>query len=154
MRRIALVLLALLASPALAADAGLDGDTPPEEALFRSAEDVNLNDFLWLARPVVVFADSPADPRYRQQIELLTMRADDLLERDVVVITDTDPAAQSAVRTRLRPRGFMLALLGKDGNVYLRKPFPWDVRELSRSIDKMPLRQQEIRDRRALRDGS
>ena len=26
------------------------------------------------------------------------------------------------------------------------KPFPWDVRELTRSIDKMPTRQQEIRD--------
>ncbi len=42
----------------------------------------------------------------------------------------------------------MLVLVGKDGSVYLRKPFPWDVRELSRSIDKMPLRQQEMRDRR------
>ena len=40
----------------------------------------------------------------------------------------------------------MLTVIGKDGGVKLRKPFPWDVRELSRSIDKMPLRQQEIRD--------
>ena len=31
-----------------------------------------------------------------------------------------------------------------DGQVKLRKPLPWDVRELTRSIDKMPLRQQEI----------
>ena len=42
----------------------------------------------------------------------------------------------------------MLVLIGKDGSVYLRKPFPWSVREIGRSIDKMPLRQQEIRDRR------
>jgi len=52
------------------------------------------------------------------------------------------------VRRELRPRGFMLALVGKDGQIKLRKPAPWDVRELSRSIDKMPMRQQEIRDRR------
>jgi len=65
------------------------------------------------------------------------------------VMVDTDPAAQSLVRTRLRPRGFMMALIGKDGSVALRKPLLWSVRELSRSIDKMPLRQQEIRDRRA-----
>jgi len=39
-------------------------------------------------------------------------------------------------------------LIGKDGGVKLRKPFPWSVRELSRSIDKMPMRQQELRDRR------
>ncbi|MEM9709036.1 MAG: DUF4174 domain-containing protein [Pseudomonadota bacterium] len=39
----------------------------------------------------------------------------------------------------------MLTLIGKDGTVKLRKPRAWDVRELSRSIDKMPLRQDEIR---------
>jgi hypothetical protein len=44
----------------------------------------------------------------------------------------------------------MLALLAKDGTVMLRKPFPWNVREISRSIDKLPLRQQEIRDRTGL----
>ncbi|MEO0922698.1 MAG: DUF4174 domain-containing protein, partial [Pseudomonadota bacterium] len=42
----------------------------------------------------------------------------------------------------------MLALVGKDGTIKLRKPVPWDVRELSRVIDKMPMRQQEVRDRR------
>ncbi|MBK1634648.1 DUF4174 domain-containing protein [Rhodovulum adriaticum] len=110
------------------------------------AEGIAIEDFHWLARPVVVFADSPADPRYREQMELLLDRMDELTARDVVVIVDTDPSARSALRTKLRPRGFMLVLIGKDGGVKLRKPFPWDVRELSRSIDKMPLRQQEIRD--------
>jgi hypothetical protein len=41
----------------------------------------------------------------------------------------------------------MLALIGKDGEIKLRKPAPWDVREITRSIDKMPLRAQEMRDR-------
>ena len=105
-------------------------------------------DFLWRARPLVVFADSPFDPNFQEQMDLLTSRIDELVERDVVILVDTDPANPSALRTRLRPRGFMLALIGKDGGVKLRKPLPWDVRELSRSIDKMPIRQQEIRDRR------
>ena len=34
--------------------------------------------------------------------------------------------------------------MDKDGQVKLRKPFPWDVREISRAIDKFPLRRQEI----------
>ena len=101
--------------------------------------DIELDEFLWVARPVVVFADTPADPAFQRQI--------DLLARDVVVITDTDPAALSDLRRKLRPRGFMLAILGKDGGVKLRKPFPWDVREITRSIDKMPLRRQELRER-------
>ncbi|NSX56521.1 DUF4174 domain-containing protein [Parasulfitobacter algicola] len=112
------------------------------------AIDIDLNDFIWLARPVVVFADSPNDPRLREQIELLAARSDVLAERDVVVLIDSNPDANSDIRRKLRPRGFMLVLIGKDGGVKLRKPFPWDVRELSRVIDKMPLRQQEIRDKR------
>ena len=72
----------------------------------------------------------------------------ELEDRDVVVITDTDPGANSAIREKLRPRGFMLVLIGKDGQIVLRKPTPWDVRELSRTIDKLPLRREEIRNRR------
>ncbi len=110
------------------------------------ADGATLEEFRWIARPVVVFADTPADPRFRQQMELLAALPGDLAERDVVVIVDTDPASKSTIRTHLRPRGFMLAILAKDGTVMLRKPFPWDIREISRSIDKLPLRKQEVRD--------
>jgi hypothetical protein len=41
----------------------------------------------------------------------------------------------------------MMVLIGKDGEVELRKPFPWTVREVSRSIDKMPIRQREMGER-------
>lgn len=108
----------------------------------------NLNDFLWKARPVVVFADSPDDPRFEQQMNLLQQGASALAERDVVVLSDTDPDAASPLRTTLRPRGFMLVLIGKDGGVKLRKPAPWTVREVSRAIDKFPSRQREVRERR------
>ena len=111
-------------------------------------EPTAVESFLWTNRPIVVFADSPADPRFIEQMELLERDETALVERDVVVLVDTDPAAKSDLRTSFRPRGFMMVLIGKDGGVKLRKPFPWDVRELSRVIDKMPMRQQEIRDRR------
>ena len=115
--------------------------------VFDGAE-IILEDLQWVARPLVIFADTPNDPRFQQQMDLLLDGMDELAERDVIVITDTDRAAMSDVRTALRPRGYMMALVGKDGRVALRKPAPWSVRELSRSIDKMPLRQQEIADRR------
>lgn len=110
-----------------------------------AADTVDLNDFLWLERPLIVFADSPADPRLAEQLELLAARPGPLLERDVVVIVDADSTIRTPLRDQLRPRGFMLVIMGKDGEVELRKPRPWDVREISRTIDKMPLRQQEIR---------
>lgn len=110
----------------------------------RPAEDITTEDFLWQSRLVIVFADAENDPRFIEQIEQLNERPESLLERDVVVLTDTDPKARSAIRQEFRPRGFMLVLVGKDGSILLRKPFPWHAREITRSIDKTPLRQQEL----------
>lgn len=135
------------ASETGAADTSALARWQADPATIFDATEIDLSALLWLARPVVVFADSPADPAFRTQIELLEARLDELVERDVILVTDTNPAAGSDLRRRLRPRGFMLVLIGKDGGVKLRKPFPWHVRELTRSIDKIPLRQQEIRDR-------
>lgn len=115
--------------------------------LIQDASETTLDDWLWLKRPIVVFADNSNDPRFVEQMRLIEARPEALQERDVVVITDTDPEARSATRTKLRPRGFMLAVLAKDGTVVIRKPAPWDVREITRSIDKLPLRRQEIRER-------
>ncbi|TCM88054.1 DUF4174 domain-containing protein [Rhodovulum steppense] len=149
-----LVSLALAALVPFALTAGAMEEATPFERwqadhmTILDAREVSPDEFRWIARPVVVFADSEADPRFAQQMDLLTARMEELAIRDVVVITDTDPAARSAFRQTLRPRGFALVLVAKDGNVILRKPTPWDVRELTRSIDKLPLRQQEIRDRR------
>jgi len=110
------------------------------------AAEHTLDEYIWEARPIVVFADSPNDPRFVEQMELLTERIDALAERDVVVLIDTTPAERGAIRQELRPRGFMLVVLAKDGSIVTRKPAPWDVREITRSIDKLPLRQQEVRD--------
>ncbi|MEH6520951.1 DUF4174 domain-containing protein [Sulfitobacter sp.] len=129
--------------------ASAQADTVPSPAfslVIREAGETNLNDFKWKKRPVIIFADSKDDPAFVEQMKLLASRADDLNKRDVIVIVDTDPDARSAIRLRMRPRGFMLTLVGKDGDVKIRKPFPWDVREITRSIDKMPMRQREIRD--------
>ena len=111
------------------------------------ASEVALADLLYLSRPVVVFADSPDDPNYIRQLELLTHNQTDLLDREVVIITDTTPNPPSEIRQKLRPRGFSLVLLDKDGKVVLRKPLPWDVREITRAIDKFPSRRIEMLER-------
>ena len=101
-------------------------------------------EFLWQARPVVVFADTAADPAFVEQLAALRRDPLPLLLRDVVVITDTDLAAASPWRRQLRPEGFSLVLMDKDGQVKQRKPVPWSVREITRAIDKFPLRRREI----------
>lgn len=118
---------------------------PVVQLPIHGAGEVTPQQFLWKARPIVIFADTPEDPAFREQLQALEALPEMLVERDVVVITDADPSAASAWRQSLRPTGFSLVLMDKDGQVKLRKPFPWDVREISRAIDKFPLRRQEIR---------
>ncbi|MDF0596668.1 DUF4174 domain-containing protein [Psychromarinibacter halotolerans] len=151
------IFIVCVSAAAWAQDAEVVSDTGTAEAeremaeevpLFFEASEVTLDEFVWTKRVVVVFADTPADPRYIEQLELLSARPEALIARDVIVITDSDPSAETDVRRALRPRGFQLTLIEKDGRVNLRKPLPWDVREVTRAIDKWPLRQEEIREGR------
>lgn len=148
-RLIPIVIAALIATTVVAQDTAV-GD---EYTLFSPADMADLSEFRWKNRPVLVFADSADDPAFIEQLELMRARPNALIERDVIVLTDTDPAARSPLRLKMRPRGFMLVLVDKDGNIELRKPFPWNVREITRSIDKMSIRQREIREEKdAARD--
>jgi hypothetical protein len=140
-----LVLAAFFAAPLMAEESA----TPVREPLFFSMDEVDLSQFKWKKRPVVVFAESELDPAFIDQMALLRARPEELIARDVVVITDTQPEPLSDLRRKLRPRGFMLVIINKEGTVNVRKPFPWDVREITRTIDKMPMRKREIRDEKA-----
>lgn len=112
------------------------------------ATEADLDSFLWVKRPIVLLANTPADPAFQQQLENILGRAAEFAERDVVLILDTDPDARSDARQRLRPRAFMLAILDKDGEVKQRRPAPRTAREIIAVIDRFPLRRQEMLDQR------
>ena len=113
----------------------------------RDAADVVFADLMFRFRPVVVFGDSPDDPNFMRQMELLQRDLAALELRDVILITDTDPEARGEWRLKLRPRGFSLVLMDKDLRPVIRKPLPWEVREIVAAIDKFPLRRQEMLER-------
>ena len=148
-----LVLAAFLplaaAAETVAATAESDAQATEAPAPFApvAASDVPFDSLLYVARPIVVFADSPNDPNYLRQMELLAQNYPALIERDVVLVTDTDPAALGEWRKKLRPRGFSLVLMDKDLKPVIRKPLPWEVREITRAIDKFPLARQEMLER-------
>jgi hypothetical protein len=147
-----LVLAALLPLGATAQDAAAVDLLPQAEAVAevygpRDAAEVDFDALLYVQRPVVVFADSPNDPNFIRQMELLARDLPALELRDVVLVTDTDPAARGEWRLRLRPRGFSLVLMDKDMRPVIRKPLPWEVREIVAAIDKFPLRRQEMLER-------
>ncbi len=151
MRRALLLTLLALSPAAMAqttsttAQTTVATDIPvPAPLTIVNAMEIDLDTLLFLQRPIVVFADTPNDPNFRRQMQLIEREPAELAERDVIVITDTDPAAKSPLRVKLRPRGFSLIILDKDLKPIMRKPLPWDVREISHAIDKFPLRRQEV----------
>jgi len=141
-------LIRAAAAAATAAAIGLAGpagaEDPPPFAPVPAAE-VTLDQFNFDKRPVVVFADRPNDPAFAKQMTLLQARWPELAARDVVVITDTDPAALTEMRRHFRPRGFQIVLVDKQGQVAMRRPLPTEVREIARAIDRMPDRRNELR---------
>ncbi|MEY8096091.1 DUF4174 domain-containing protein [Falsihalocynthiibacter sp. S25ZX9] len=112
------------------------------------AQDTTLEDLKWVSRPILLFAARPDDLQIERQLELLQEQWPALVARDVVVVVDTDPKGESDVRNAIRPHGFMMVLMDKDGTIAQRKPHPWSARELIRAIDKMPLRLEEEKERR------
>lgn len=138
-------------SPVVAAGEAGAGEAAAEEVVApygpRAAAEVAFDSLLYLERPVVVFADNPADPNFIRQMELLQRDLQALALRDVALIIDTDPEARSEWRLKLRPRGFSLVLMDKDLRPVIRKPLPWEVREIVAAIDKFPLRRQEMLER-------
>ncbi len=119
--------------------------TTPEGPVDAAA--IVLADLLYVNRAVIVFADSPQDPNFIRQMELLARDPTALAERDALWIVDTDPAARSEARRKFRPRGFSLVLVEKDGTAVIRKPLPWEMREITAAIDKFPSRRQEVLER-------
>ncbi|MDO5604677.1 MAG: DUF4174 domain-containing protein [Paracoccus sp. (in: a-proteobacteria)] len=134
----------------LAREQGANHHAPDTEAagggsqVFFDAADSVPEDWVWSARVIAVFADTPQDPAFRQQIRALEDGAALLAERGAVVVVDADPAAGSAWRRALRPEGFSLVLIDRDGTAMLRKPMPWNMREITRAIDRFPSRREEI----------
>lgn len=96
---------------------------------------------------LVVVVGQPDDLRVGEQHAALERGAAVLHERDVV-IQDITPDAARRERPGLgvnSQASFELLLVGKDGEVKLRRDTPVAVSEIAALIDTMPMRQNEMR---------
>lgn len=91
----------------------------------------------WQARLVVVLGP---EAQVARQIADLQTHAEQLAEREVVILTD-GPGAD-ALRDG---QGFQVLLIGKDGGVKMRSATPVAAEDILSLIDSMPMRQQEMR---------
>ena len=96
----------------------------------------DIQNLIWEKRPLLVFSNSHLDPNLKQQIKMFASDPNALLSRDVQVFVDDTSEPKSNLRKRFRPKGFLIILIGKDGQIKLRKNTPWSAREITRVIDK------------------
>lgn len=120
---------------------------PDEVLLFLDARETDVREFIWARRLIVVMADTPDDPQLTRQLDALRERDMEFVARDAVVIFDAHPEDRSPLRQVLRPRGFMTAIIDKDGEVKARRPAVRTGRELMNVIDRFPTRRQETLER-------
>lgn len=132
------------AVPDAAADTQGPLEETPDGLLMLDARDIDVREYIWNSRILVVMADTPNDPVFARQLEALREREAEFILRDVVVVFDAHPNDLSPLREVLRPRGFVTAIIDKDGEVKARRPAYRTGREWMAIIDRFPTRRQEL----------
>jgi len=129
-------LLLMLCIAAHAVESNLFRTLPPDTA--------DLNQYRWNMRPVVIFAPSAKDASYLEQMAMLEQSQIALAERDIIVLIDTVPTKNGQLRSQLKPKGFEVVLVGKDGGMKLRDTRPISSEVLLSTIDQMPMRKANL----------
>jgi hypothetical protein len=113
----------------------------------------------WQHRVVLLFAPSEQTPAYQQQMRQWQSAAEGMRDRDLKLVeviangqsrADGQPiAAASAEQLRgqfgVAATDCIVILIGKDGGEKRREQAPVDPAVLFRTIDAMPMRQQEMK---------
>ena len=121
----------------------------------------NLSDYRWQHRVLLIFAPSERSPVYQQQIQQWKAHLEGIRERDLKLVevlatgeSQADgqpitPAAAERLRQqfKVKTQDFLVILVGKDGTEKRRNQTPVEPSVLFRTIDAMPMRQQEMRSR-------
>ncbi|MBD3885964.1 DUF4174 domain-containing protein [Leptolyngbya sp. PL-A3] len=121
----------------------------------------NLSDYQWQNRILLVFAPSINSSQYRQQMRAWQADVAGTSDRDLKLVqilgtgeSQVDGRSLSSASVEklrrqfeITPEEFAVILVGKDGTEKQRSQTPIDSAMLFRTIDAMPMRQQEMRSR-------
>ena len=122
----------------------------------------DLDALRWKHRILLLFSPSESDPSFRLQKQDLASRAQEVIERDLVILeilehgesraSDRILSEKAAEGIRsgfgVRSGRFQVLLIGKDGGVKLRSEQPVPVQDIFGLIDSMPMRRQEMDSKR------
>jgi hypothetical protein len=119
----------------------------------------SMEQYAWENRPLLIFAPSPDDSRYRKQKRKVDQATEEFRDRDMVLIRvfssgdssragDQPLSASDAQQLRqtydVHPDSFSVLLVGKDTGVKRRSTRPVDIQDIFDQIDRMPMRQREM----------
>nr|WP_116032166.1 DUF4174 domain-containing protein [Rhodohalobacter sp. SW132] len=121
--------------------------------------DLNLSEYRWENRVILLFATDSADEHYHRQAELLKSETAGMADRDLMVVSVFTEGESHLDGRRITDRSadrlrnrywdesdtFTFILLGKDGGVKIRAVEIVEIDQLFGRIDSMPMRQREIR---------
>ena len=128
-----------------------------------SAGALDLVDYQWRNRVLVLVAASPDKPSVAVALDRIEQSATALTERHVVVIqlfSQATSLADGRLLTAAEAEGLRkelavdrhdeaLILIGKDGDIKRRAPLQIDLSEIFAQIDAMPMRREEMRRQRS-----
>lgn len=101
---------------------------------------------LWKQRAVVVFGGG--DERQRRQVAALEASKGLLADYETTLIVAADDDARLRGKFGVSGRGFAVVLVGKDGDAKRTWREPVEPARIFGLIDRMPMRRDEVRDRR------
>jgi hypothetical protein len=121
-------------------------------------------------RELIIFAPSVRNLLFKQQVESLTHSRNDLRDRDLQVVLVLGSASEADLKPfssddlfillnsrdeseqsrdfHVAPHKFTIILIGKDGGEKLRQHTPIPVEKLNATIDAMPMRRDEMRQKK------
>ena len=125
-----------------------------------SSDATAMSNYRWKYRPLLVFSDSASSAALAQQRGIVAASRTALADRNVVVVwvigdvvsSEFGPRPElgaSALRARfgVANASFRAVLVGKDGGAKLSQSTPLDAARLFATIDAMPMRRDEMRNR-------
>jgi len=112
-----------------------------------SAAALDLHQYQWKNRLLLIFAPTETDATYQQQRQLLDASAAEVKERDLIVLPVVEAAANQDLRTQfnIANGAFAVILIGKDGGEKARFERVISAAQLFAIIDAMPMRQSEMK---------
>lgn len=110
---------------------------------------IDLDQYQWKSRLLLIFAPSGDDQNYLDQQQLLEGREAELAQRDTLVMQLVDGPNQPSTqplrdRFNIAADQFAVVLVGKDGTAKMVEHQPVAIGQVKELIDSMPMRQDEI----------